>query len=172
MCSSDLIVASGPTLFGVKQAGIATPVVMVAVGFPVQDGFVTSLARPGGIFTGMSLAGDELARKRLQLLTELVPGALRVAVLRGPDSDRTWKEIQEAARLLKREVLSLQVQSAGEIEGAFRTATERRARALLVIPAAVLDQEARQVVERAATHRLPTMYSFRNFYMRVFERDP
>jgi ABC-type uncharacterized transport system substrate-binding protein len=160
----DVIVAAGPTLFGVKQAGIATPVVMIGVGFPVQDGFITSLARPGGSFTG--LAGEEqLARKRLQLVTELVPGALRVGVLRGPDSDRAWKEIQEAARLLKREVLSLQVHSAGEIEGAFQAATERRARALLVIATAVLDQEARQVVERAASHRLPTMYTFRNFYM-------
>jgi putative ABC transport system substrate-binding protein len=161
----DVIVAAGPTLFGVKQAGITTPVVMIGAGDPVQAGFVTSLAHPGGSFTGMSLASEELDRKRLQLLTELVPGALRVAVLRGPGSDRTWKEIQEAARLLKREVLSLQVQSAGEIEGAFRAATERRASALLVIATAVLDQEARQVVEQAATHRLPTMYTFRNFYM-------
>ena len=108
---------------------------------------------------------EQLARKRLQLVTELVPGALRVGVLRGPDSDRAWKETQEAARLLKREVLSLQVHSAGEIEGAFQAATERHARALLVLATAVLDQEARQVVERAARHRLPTMYSFRNFYM-------
>ena len=66
---------------------------------------------------------------------------------------------------MKREVLSLQVHSAGEIEGAFQAATERRARALLVIGSAVLDQEARQVVERAASHRLPTMYTFRNLYM-------
>src|SRR5215813_12996855 len=78
----DVIVAAGPTLPGVKQAGIATPVVMVA-GDPIQAGLVTSLARPGGSFTGLSLQSQELDRKRLQLLTELVPGALRIAVLRG-----------------------------------------------------------------------------------------
>jgi len=161
----DVIVAAGPSLPGVKQAGITTPVVMGGTGDPVQDGFATSLARPGGSFTGISLQSQELHRKRLQLLTELVPGALRIAVLRGPGSNRYWKEIQDAARLLKREVLSLEVQSASEIEGAFRAATERRAGALLVIAGALLDQEARQVVERAATNRLPAMYSFRNFYM-------
>jgi putative ABC transport system substrate-binding protein len=161
----DVIVAAGPAVDGVKRAAIATPVVMGGVGDPVQAGFVTSLARPGGSFTGISLQTQELNRKRLQLLTELVPGALRVAVLRGPDSNRYWKEIQDAARLLKREVLSLEVQSAREIEGALRAATERRAGALLVIATALLDQEARQVVERAATHRLPAMYTFRNFYM-------
>src|SRR5262245_22074284 len=161
----DVIVAAGPTLPGVKQAGIATPVVMIGAGDPVQAGFVTSLARPGGSFTGLSLQSQELDRKRLQLLTELAPSALRVAVLRGPDSDRAWKETLDAARRLKREVMSLEVRSAGEIEGAFRAATEWHASALLVIATASLDQEARRVVERAATHRLPAMYSFRGFYM-------
>src|SRR5262249_51481970 len=137
---------------GVKEAGIATPVVMVA-GDPIQAGLVTSLARPGGSFTGLSLQSQELDRKRLQLLTELVPGALRIAVLRGrgPDSDRAWKEIVDAARRLKREVLSLEVRSAGEIEGAFRAATEWRASALLVMAAASLDQEARRVVTPRGT---------------------
>ena len=132
-----------------------------------KPGFVTSLARPGGSFTGLSLQSQELNRKRFQLLTELVPGALRIAVLRGrgPDSDRAWKETLDAAWRLKREVLSLEVRSAGEIEGAFRAATEWHASALLVIATASLDQEARRVVERAATHRLPAMYSFRGFYM-------
>src|SRR5262245_44546310 len=113
----------------------------------------------------MNLQHFELELKRLQLLTEIVPAAVRVAVLRGLDSEGGWKEVQDAARLLKREVLSLNVRSAGEIEGAFRIATDWRAGALFVIAGALLDREARQVVERAATHRLPAMYSFRNFYM-------
>jgi ABC-type uncharacterized transport system substrate-binding protein len=132
---------------------------------PVQDGFVASLAHPGGNFTGMSLQHFELDRKRLQLLTEIVPGAVRVAVLRGLDSDVGWNAVQDAARLLKREVLSLEVRSADEIEGAFRAATDWRAGALFVIAGALLDREARQVVQRASTNRLPAMYSFRNFYM-------
>ena len=162
----DVIVAGGPALAGVKQSGIATPVVMSGSGpDPVQAGFVHSLARPGGNFTGMSLQHLELDRKRLQLLTDLVPNAALVAVLRGPDSDRNWNELQDAARLLTKDILSLKVQNAAEIEGAFRDATQRRASALIVIATGLLDLHARQVVDRAAMHRLPTIYSFRNFYM-------
>jgi ABC transporter substrate binding protein len=80
--------------------------------------------------------------------------------------DELCEELESlTARLLKREVLSLEVQSAGEIARAFRAATEWRADALIVIATGLLDQEARQVVARAAAHRLPAMYSFRNFYM-------
>jgi len=162
----DVIVVAGPALFGVKQSGISIPIVMSGASVdPVQDGFVASLAHPGGNFTGMSLQHFELDRKRLQLLTEIVPGAVRVAVLRGLDSDVGWNAVQDAARLLKREVLSLEVRSADEIEGAFRAATDWRAGALFVIAGALLDREARQVVQRASTNRLPAMYSFRNFYM-------
>ena len=161
----DVIVVGGPALLGVKQARIATPVVMCGAGDPVRGGFATSLAHPGGNFTGMTLQNLELDRKRLQLLTEIVPGARRVAVLHGPGHDSEWKEVHDAAQLLKREVLSLQVRNAGEIEGAFRTARQRRASALVVITGGLLDQEARQVVQQASTHRLPTIYSFRHFYM-------
>jgi len=162
----DVIVVADPALFGVKQSGINIPIVMTGAAVdPVQGGFAASLAHPGANFTGMSLQHFELDRKRLQLLTEIAPGAVRVATLRGRDSEGGWKEIQDAARLLKREVLSLEVQSAGEIEGAFKAATDWRAGALFVIAGALLDREARQVVERASAHHLPAMYSFRNFYM-------
>jgi putative ABC transport system substrate-binding protein len=77
----------------------------------------------------------------------------------------TGRTFREAARLLKREVLSLEIRSAAEIEGAFQAALEWRAGALVVISGALLDREARRVVESASTHRLPAMYSFRNFYM-------
>src|SRR5262249_26700620 len=134
----DVIVVAGPALFGVKQSGINIPIVMAGAAVdPVQGGFAASLAHPGGNFTGMSLQPFELDRKRLQLLTEIAPGAVRVATLRGRDSEGGWKEIQDAARLLKREVLSLEVQSAGEIEGAFKAATDWRAGALFVIAGAL-----------------------------------
>jgi ABC-type uncharacterized transport system substrate-binding protein len=139
----DVIVVGGPALFGVKQERVPIPVVMSGLGAdPVEGGYVRSLAHPGGNFTGMTLQHSELDRKRLQLLSEIVPGAARVAVLRGPDRDLAWKETQDAARLLKREVLSLQVRSAGEIEGAFRTASEWHAGALIVLACALLDREA------------------------------
>jgi putative ABC transport system substrate-binding protein len=83
----------------------------------------------------------------------------------GPDSEQDWKETQAAARLLQHKLLSLEIKTPGETERAFRAATEWRANAVLVIAGALLDREARQVVKQAASHRLPAVYSFRNFYM-------
>jgi len=162
----DVIVAGGPALLGLKEARVTIPVVMSGAGSdPVHAGLVNSLARPGGSFTGMSLMIAELDRKRLELLTELVPGLARVAVVRGPESERDWQETQAAARALNREVLSLEIKSRGDIEPAFRAATRWQAGAVLVIAGALLDGHAHAVVEQAATHRLPSIYSFRNFYM-------
>jgi putative tryptophan/tyrosine transport system substrate-binding protein len=162
----DVIVAAGPALLGLKEARIDVPVVMSgAATDPVESGLVMSLARPGGNFTGLSLLISELDRKRLELLVEIVPRATRVVILRGPNSEQAWRETQAAARLLKRELRSLEVKTAREIDGAFRAAAEWRADGVLVVAGALLDREARQVVERAAQHRIPAMYSFRNFYM-------
>jgi len=128
----DVIVAAGPALAGLKAARITIPIVMAgAATDPVQAGLATSLARPGANFTGLSLLIVELDRKRLQLLTEIVHGASRVAVLRGPNSESAWNEAQAAGRLLRRDLLSLEVKTPGEIDGAFRTATEWRADVVL-----------------------------------------
>ena len=163
----DVIVAPGPVLAGLKEAHLAIPVVMTGSPDPVTAGLVTTLAHPGGNFTGMSLQNSDLSGKRVQLLWQLVPGASRIAVLRGPDphSEGDWKQTQAAARLLNREVRLLEIRSPGEIEGAFRSATQWRASALVVLAGALLDLEARQVVEQAAKYRLPAMYTFRNFFI-------
>jgi ABC-type uncharacterized transport system substrate-binding protein len=162
----DVIVAGGPALEGLKRAGVAIPVVMAGSGAdPVQAGLVASLRRPGGNFTGFSLQHAELDRKRLELITDIVPTATRVAVLRHSGEKRGWNESQVAARLLKRELVLLEVRSANEIDGAFRTAKEAQVGALVVISGALLDREAHQIVEQAAKHRLPAMYAFRSFYM-------
>src|SRR5262249_55679111 len=163
----DVIVTGGLVLAGLKETRLAIPVVMLGSSDPVSAGLVTTLARPGGNFTGMSLQNSELDRKRLELLTQLAPGASRIAVLRGPDphSVGDWKQTQAAARLLNREVQSLEIRSPSEIESAFRSATDWRAGALVVLAGALLDREARQVVEQAAKYPLPSTCTFRNFYM-------
>src|SRR5262249_40414271 len=117
----DVIVAGGPTLAGLKEARLAIPVVMTGSPDPVTAGLVTILAHPGGNFTGMSLQHSDLDRKRLELLTQIVPGASRIAVLRGPDADSegNWKQTQAAARLMNREVRVLEVRRPSEIESAF-----------------------------------------------------
>jgi len=77
----DVIVASGPTIPALHQATATIPIVMAAAGDPVRDGFVRSLGYPGGNITGLSLGGEELGPKRLDLLKELVPTAKLVAVM-------------------------------------------------------------------------------------------
>jgi putative ABC transport system substrate-binding protein len=163
----DVIVAAGPALAGLKEARLAIPIVMAGSPDPVNAGLVTTLAHPGGNFTGMSLQHSDLDRKRFELLTQIVPGASRIAVLRGPDPDSegNWKETQAAARILNRGVRSFKIRSPGEIDGVFRSATEWRAGAVVVIAGALIDREAQQVVERAAKYRLPAMYTFRNFFI-------
>ena len=162
----DVIVAGGPALEGLKRAGVTTPVVMAGSGAdPVQAGLVASLRRPGGNFTAFSLQHAELDRKRLELITDIVPTATRVAVLRHAGEKRGWNDTLAAARLLKRELVSLEVRGANEIESAFRTAREAQVGALVVIAGALMDREAQQIVEQAAKHRLPAMYAFRTIYM-------
>jgi putative ABC transport system substrate-binding protein len=161
----DMIVAGGPTLPGLKQANLTIPIIMGAASDPVRLGLVESLARPGGTFTGFSMQATDLDKKRVELLAEVVPGSAPIAFLGDPNTDRPWTETRRAAAVLKRTVLRLTVRSAGEIEGAFRAAVNARAGGLLVMGVALLDREAKQVVQLAARHRLPAMYIFRLYYM-------
>jgi putative ABC transport system substrate-binding protein len=160
----DVIVSSGPpsVLAAIKQASSTIPVVTTGAGDPVGQGFAQSLARPGGNITGLSLQLSETMGKRLELLKELVPRAVLVAVLRGArDSDGPWRAVEAAARELGRKLLSLEIRDGGEIEGAFKAATAARASALLVFPGWVLDPHARRIAQLASQSRLPAMYAFR-----------
>jgi putative ABC transport system substrate-binding protein len=160
----DVIVAGGPMLPALKQATSTIPVVMGGAGDPVRQGFVQSLGRPGGNFTGLSLQTVETTGKRLELLKELVPGAAPVAVLWYRASLASWQAAEAAARARGWKLLSLEIRDAGEIEGAFKAATSARAGALLVLASGLLDPQARRIAELAAKSRLPAMYSL-GFYV-------
>src|SRR5436190_1050108 len=103
----ELIVAGAtPTARAARQATTTIPIVAFAMGDPVGDGLVTSLARPGGNVTGLTFLGPQLVPKRLELLKELLPKISRVAVLWHPGAfaDRTmsdmWKDTEAASRIL------------------------------------------------------------------------
>ncbi len=160
----DVIVVAGPAMPALKQATSTIPVIMAGAGDPVASGFVQSLARPGGNFTGLSLQITETTGKRLELLKELVPGAAPVAVLWHRTGSRSWQAAESAARERGWKLLSLEIRDAGEIEGAFKAATRARAGALLVFAGALLDRHARRIAELAAKSRLPAMYGLR-FYV-------
>ena len=162
----DVIVSAGPPamLAAVKQATSTIPVVTTGSGDPVRYGFAQSLARPGGNITGLSLQIPETTGKRMELLKELVPRAVLVAVLRDPrDGELNFQEAETAARALGRKLLPLEIRDAGEIAGAFKTATAAGAGALLVFPGGIPDAHARRIAQLAAASRLPAMYAFRYY---------
>ena len=163
----DAIVAGGPALDALKQATSTIPVVMAAAADPVGQGYVRSLGRPGRNFTGLSLQLVETTAKRLELLKEIVPGAAPVAVLWDRDAGArplSWQAAESAARQRRWAVLSLDIRDfGGEVESAFKAATGARADALLVVPTALFDQQARRITELAARSRLPAMYGLRRY---------
>ena len=161
----DVILAPGTAgTLAAKRVTDTIPIVGGSMADPVADGLVASLARPGGNVTGTTFIGPELGLKRLQLLTEVVPGATRFAALQQPKvySERTMQsmvsEIEEKARGLG---FALQLFSASrpeEFEAAFNAMTEWRADALLTFPSPMFYVNYKRRVDLAAKHRMPTMY--------------
>jgi putative ABC transport system substrate-binding protein len=158
----DVIVAPVPgAIRAAKQASKTIPIVMVTGIDPVANGWVASLARPGGNITGIATLTQDLNGKRLELLTEVVPRLSHVAVLWIPDPASTvnFKEYEAAARALKVQLQSLEQRSeAPDIEAAFKTAVKNRAGAVIVITTAALFIKQKQIADLAMKRRLPTMF--------------
>jgi putative ABC transport system substrate-binding protein len=163
-----VIVASGgltPTL-AAKAATSTIPIVFSSVDDPVKAGLAISLNRPGRNATGMSLFTAVLAAKQLELLRELVPKAVAVAVLVNPDNPNTEShlhEMQEAARVLGLKLHVLSARSERDFEPAFATIAQQRIGALVVGVDTVFNSERDQLVALAARHAVPTIYQFREF---------
>jgi putative ABC transport system substrate-binding protein len=167
----DVIVApSTPAALAAKQATRTVPIVFLSVTDPVTDGLVTSLARPGGNVTGLSTsAAPEIVGKRLELLTQAVPGLSGVAVLWQPggQGERTNKDLLKAAEVAARALgLRLQVVEArgpADFDRAFSDMTRVRAGALTALGGPMFFNERRRLVDLAAKNRLPVVYSQREF---------
>ena len=130
----DIIVTGGrPSTRAAKQATSTIPIVMAAAGNPVGNGFVASLARPGGNITGLTTIRGDLTGKRLELLQETAPKVSRVAVLWGPPAASNLKMTEVAARSLGLELQSLEVRGPEDLEGAFRAAAKEHANALVAL---------------------------------------
>jgi putative tryptophan/tyrosine transport system substrate-binding protein len=157
----DVIVALGPALPALKQATSTIPIVMTGSADPVAQGFVQSLARPGGNITGLTLQSLDTVGKRLELLGQLVRPTGPIAVVWDRYNLLQWQEAQAAARVRGWTLLSLELRDAGELEAAFAKAREARASALLVLNSGLLDRQAAQIATLAATQRLPAMYGLR-----------
>jgi putative ABC transport system substrate-binding protein len=126
----------------------------------VEQGFVASLARPGGNITGTSWLNPELSGKRLELLKETFPKVSRVAVLReAVGGASSLRATMEAARVLGVHLQILELRDPNELDSAFAAMTRERAGALDVLPGLMITGYIRQIVDLAAKARLPVIFS-------------
>jgi putative tryptophan/tyrosine transport system substrate-binding protein len=148
-----------------RQATSVIPIVFATAGDPVGTGIVESLARPGGNVTGLSSQHPDSAGKRLEILSELVPGLRRLAVLFEPGNPFSAVEfdgVSTAARTLGLEVIPFEIRRAGEIAPAFES-IRSRAQAIYVFPNPVLFVNRIRINILAVGARLPTMHSVREY---------
>jgi putative ABC transport system substrate-binding protein len=158
----EVIVTSGPTVTrAAKEATVTIPIVMAQDGDPVGNGFVASLARPGGNITGLSSLAPEIGGKQLELLKEVIPKLSRMAVLgtsTNPDNAPSLREVELAAGAFGVKLQYLDVLGPKDIETAFQAARKGRADAILALSSRVLVSQRTQVVDLAVKSRLPAIY--------------
>ena len=163
----DLILTRGtPATLAAKNATGTIPVVMTGIGDPVGQGIVASLARPGGNVTGMSPLVTELFPKRVELLRQLLPGAVRLAVLfnmSNPAVPAQWNEVERAARSLGFQPQLLDVRTSEDLGPAFDTAVRQRADALVVGLDTLTQANQQLIVDLASKHRLAAIYASMEF---------
>ena len=157
----DVIVTVGPGTLAAKKASGTIPIVFASAADPVGTGLVSSLARPGGNITGLSLMTPDLDGKRLELLKEAFPKVARVAFLWQPGGTRgnpALTDMEPAAKALGLKLQSLEVRGLDDFDSAFARAKKERAQALIATVGSVIGTQQRQVLDFAAKNRLPAMY--------------
>ena len=148
-----------------KAATVTIPIVFVSGDDPVKHGLVASLARPGGNVTGINIFALELESKRLELLRELVPGAVRIAVLVDPANavatESTLRVVVAAARAMGLQIQVFNASTSREIDAAFATLVNERPDALFVGAGPFWIDRRVQIAQLAARHALPAIYQDR-----------
>jgi putative ABC transport system substrate-binding protein len=156
-----IVTQAAPATQAARHATRTIPIVFTNVNDPVGQGIVASLARPGANVTGLSTLSSPISGKRLELLKEAAPGVARVAVFwnaANPAFALMVREMHSAAPALGLQLQSLAVHSPDDLDRAFEAATGEGAESLVVLPGTPM-RSPTQVVEFAATHRLPAMYA-------------
>jgi putative ABC transport system substrate-binding protein len=156
---------AAPAAIAAKAATATIPIVFGVGDDPVKLGLVASLARPGGNATGVNFLSQEVVTKRLALLHELVPKAVRVAVLVNPadatNAETTLRDVQNAARVIGLQIQVLNASTSGEIDAAFATLARERPDALFVAGDGFFGSRRVQFAASAARDRIPAAYSQR-----------
>jgi len=150
-----------------KAASATIPIVFGVAEDPVQLGLVASLARPGGNATGINSFVQEIGAKRLRLLHEVVPRAVRMAVLVNPANasaaETTLRDVREAAPAIGLQIQILNASTIGEIEAAFANLAREGSEALFVGPDGFFSSRHVQFATLAATYKIPASYSNRDY---------
>ena len=159
--------ASTPAALAAKAATATIPIVFGVGEDPVQLGLVASLARPGGNATGINVLTQEVTAKRLRLLHDLVPKAVRIAVLVNPASasiaESTIRDTQEAAPTIGLQIQIFNATTIDEIDAAFTALARERLDALVVVPDAFFASRAVQFATLTARDRIPAAYTIRDY---------
>jgi putative ABC transport system substrate-binding protein len=166
----DLIVTARPLVTrAAKQATSTIPIVMAQDPDPVGNGFVASLARPGGNITGLSSLAPGLTGKQLELLKEIVPKLSRVAVFETstrPGNAQTLREVELAAGAFGVQLQYLDVLSPKDIETAFQAAVRERADgALWFVTGSIGNPHRKKIADLAVSSRLPVIYNLPRRYL-------
>jgi putative ABC transport system substrate-binding protein len=161
----EVILASGTSvLAAVREATRSIPIVFVGISDPDGTGVVASLSRPGGNITGFANFEPPIGGKWLQVLKEMAPRVTRVAILRNPDvMARFMPTIETTAASLGMETVECLARNAVEIERVLDGFARQPNVGLIVLPDPVFVAPRRLIIDRAARHRIPAIYPFRNF---------
>ena len=162
--NTDIIITGGPTTTrAAKKATSLVPIIMTQDTDPVGNGFVTTLARPGGNITGLSTLAPEISGKQLELLKEVVPRLSRVAVLgtsTNPGNAQALEQTELAAAAFGVKLQYLDVLGVRDIERAFEAVSKNRANAVLALGSPVLNSHRAQLIHLAVKNRLPAICSW------------
>jgi putative ABC transport system substrate-binding protein len=158
----DVIFAISSTMVEpARQATSTIPIVFATHADPVGIGHVVSLARPGGNITGLSMLLTELAPKELEILTEVVPQAKRIAVLWNPTTPSVppaMKAVDAAGQRLGLQLVKVRAQASEDFDGAFAVLAHERPEALMVVASPLFITHRERLAELAREHRLPAMF--------------
>jgi putative ABC transport system substrate-binding protein len=159
----DIFVSTNPVAIRTaKEASKTIPIVMIITQDPIASGLVDSLARPGGVVTGLSLLSRELSGKRLELFHEILPKMVSVGIIYATDSrsaDSDFKKYEAAGKALTIDVHSIQVRGpTPDLLGAINAASKRKVSGLISVRTSLLNSHAKRIADLGIKNRLPMMF--------------
>jgi len=159
-----IVAGANPGIAAAKRATATIPIVMGNAVDPVGNGFIASLARPGGNITGLSFdVSQDILGKNVATLKEIVPKLSRVGVLRQVESGTNFAALEAAARQLNVTLEVVDVRSPDDFEGAFATMIGRQAGALIVVGGPLTYMRRQQIADLALKNRLPGIHALREY---------